>query len=61
MLNPSRSLLLIATGAVLILPLAACAGRNKLADTAYVAGCGGFTSCYYGDRRRITGSLSYKW
>jgi len=37
MLNPSRSLLLIATGAVLILPLAACAGRNKLADTAYVA------------------------
>ncbi|WP_244553451.1 TonB-dependent siderophore receptor [Nitrobacter vulgaris] len=33
----------------------------NIADTAYVAGCGGFTSCYYGDRRRITGSLSYKW
>jgi iron complex outermembrane receptor protein len=33
----------------------------NIADTAYVAGYGGFTSCYYGDRRRITGSLSYKW
>lgn len=32
-----RSLVLIATGAVLILPLGACASRNKLGDTAYVA------------------------
>jgi iron complex outermembrane receptor protein len=33
----------------------------NIADTQYVASCGFITSCFYGDRRRITGSLSYKW
>jgi iron complex outermembrane receptor protein len=33
----------------------------NVADTTYVSGCGSFNLCYYGDRRRITGSLSYKW
>lgn len=33
----------------------------NIADTQYVASCGFVTSCFYGDRRRITGSLSYKW
>jgi iron complex outermembrane receptor protein len=33
----------------------------NVADTAYVASCGVITSCFYGDRRRITGSISYKW
>jgi iron complex outermembrane receptor protein len=33
----------------------------NVADTAYVASCGFVTSCFYGDRRRVTGSISYKW
>ena len=32
----------------------------NIADTIYVANCGP-NNCFYGDRRRITGSLSYKW
>lgn len=33
----------------------------NVADTIYVATCSSSDSCFYGDRRRITGSLSYKW
>ncbi|RXT44796.1 TonB-dependent siderophore receptor [Bradyrhizobium betae] len=33
----------------------------NIADTIYVASCSSASSCFYGDRRRITGSLSYKW
>jgi iron complex outermembrane receptor protein len=33
----------------------------NVADTAYVASCGFVTSCFYGDRRRVTGSISYRW
>ena len=32
----------------------------NIADTQYVASCGFVTSCFYGDRRRVTGSLAYK-
>jgi len=32
-----------------------------IADTIYVASCASDTSCFYGDRRRATASLSYKW
>ena len=34
---------------------------NNFTDERYVSGCAGTTSCFYGDRRRFTGSLSYKW
>ncbi|MHC2462062.1 TonB-dependent siderophore receptor [Bradyrhizobium embrapense] len=30
-------------------------------DKIYVASCATISSCYYGDRRRITASLAYKW
>jgi iron complex outermembrane receptor protein len=33
----------------------------NVADTQYVASCGVITSCFYGDRRRITGSIAYHW
>lgn len=33
----------------------------NIADTPYIASCGFVTSCFYGDRRRITGSIAYKW
>lgn len=33
----------------------------NVADTIYVASCSTPGACYYGDRRRITGSLAYKW
>jgi iron complex outermembrane receptor protein len=33
----------------------------NIADTTYVASCSTETSCFYGDRRRILGSVSYKW
>jgi iron complex outermembrane receptor protein len=33
----------------------------NIADTIYVASCSTSNSCFYGDRRRVTGSLSYKW
>ncbi len=33
----------------------------NIADTTYVASCSSITACFYGDRRRITGSLAYKW
>jgi iron complex outermembrane receptor protein len=33
----------------------------NIADTTYVASCALASSCYYGDRRRVTGSISYKW
>jgi iron complex outermembrane receptor protein len=34
---------------------------NNVTDEIYVASCAGATSCFYGDRRRITGSIGYKW
>jgi iron complex outermembrane receptor protein len=33
----------------------------NIADTQYVASCGFPASCFYGDRRRITGSIAYHW
>jgi iron complex outermembrane receptor protein len=33
----------------------------NLTDKIYVASCAVISSCYYGDRRRITASLAYKW
>lgn len=33
----------------------------NVTDKIYVASCAVITSCYYGDRRRITASLGYKW
>jgi iron complex outermembrane receptor protein len=33
----------------------------NIADTTYVASCASATACFYGDRRRITASLGYKW
>ncbi|MGY4504636.1 outer membrane receptor protein involved in Fe transport [Bradyrhizobium sp. GM24.11] len=33
----------------------------NVTDKIYVASCAVVTSCYYGDRRRITASLAYKW
>ena len=33
----------------------------NVADKIYVASCASDTSCFYGDRRRATASLSYKW
>jgi iron complex outermembrane receptor protein len=33
----------------------------NVADKVYVASCASDTSCFYGDRRRITASLAYKW
>jgi iron complex outermembrane receptor protein len=34
---------------------------QNIADTTYVASCALASSCYYGDRRRVTGSVAYKW
>ncbi len=33
----------------------------NVADTIYVANCSSPTACFYGDRRRVTASLAYKW
>ncbi|MGY4624181.1 TonB-dependent siderophore receptor [Bradyrhizobium sp. USDA 4486] len=33
----------------------------NLTDKIYVASCATATSCFYGDRRRVTASVSYKW
>lgn len=33
----------------------------NVADKIYVATCSTPDACFYGDRRRVTGSLSYKW
>ena len=33
----------------------------NVADTVYVANCSSANACFYGDRRRTTASLSYKW
>lgn len=33
----------------------------NLTDKTYVASCASTSSCFYGDRRRITASLAYKW
>jgi iron complex outermembrane recepter protein len=33
----------------------------NIADKTYVANCSSANACFYGDRRRATASLSYKW
>jgi iron complex outermembrane recepter protein len=33
----------------------------NIADKTYVASCSTASACFYGDRRRITGSIAYKW
>lgn len=33
----------------------------NVADTTYVASCSSVSACFYGDRRRVLASLSYKW
>ncbi|RXH35611.1 ligand-gated channel [Bradyrhizobium nanningense] len=33
----------------------------NLTDKVYVASCASATSCFYGDRRRVTASVSHKW
>ncbi|UFW45041.1 TonB-dependent siderophore receptor [Bradyrhizobium sp. WSM471] len=33
----------------------------NLTDKVYVASCAAASSCFYGDRRRVTASVSYKW
>lgn len=33
----------------------------NVTDKIYVASCASDTSCFYGDRRRVTASVSYKW
>jgi iron complex outermembrane recepter protein len=33
----------------------------NITDKTYVANCSSLTACFYGDRRRITGSIAYKW
>jgi len=34
---------------------------TNIADTTYVASCSTTSACFYGDRRRVLGSLAYKW
>lgn len=34
---------------------------NNVTDEIYVASCAAENSCFYGDRRRVTGSIGYKW
>jgi len=34
---------------------------SNIADKIYVASCSSPTACFYGERRKIIGSLSYKW
>ena len=33
----------------------------NVADKTYVSTCSSLTSCYYGERLRVTGSVAYKW
>lgn len=34
---------------------------TNIFDTSYVTSCSGENSCYYGERRTVMGSLSYRW
>ncbi|WP_024506873.1 TonB-dependent siderophore receptor [Bradyrhizobium sp. ARR65] len=34
---------------------------SNISDEIYVANCSSPTACFYGDRRRVTASLAYKW
>lgn len=34
---------------------------QNLLDRTYVGSCSSVNACFYGDRRRVTGSLSYTW
>ena len=33
----------------------------NIADKTYVASCSTVNACFYGDRRRVTASVGYKW
>lgn len=37
------------------------ANAQNVGDRKFVAACSDANSCFYGDRRRISGSLSYRW
>lgn len=39
----------------------AALNATNLFDKEYVAACNGDTLCYYGDRRRVLGTLTYQW
>lgn len=39
----------------------AAVNAQNITDKKYVASCANTTSCFYGDRRRVVGSLSYRW
>lgn len=34
---------------------------SNVTDETFVASCSGLTACFYGERRRVTGSVSYRW
>jgi len=34
---------------------------NNVTDETYVASCSSANACFYGDRRRVTGSIGYRW
>jgi iron complex outermembrane receptor protein len=34
---------------------------SNIADKIYVGSCSSATACFYGDRRRLTASIAYKW
>lgn len=34
---------------------------SNIADKIFVGGCSSASACFYGDRRRVTASVSYKW
>jgi iron complex outermembrane receptor protein len=34
---------------------------TNITDEIYVASCSGTVSCFYGDRRRVVGSIGYTW
>ena len=33
----------------------------NITDKTYVSSCSSLIACYYGERLRVTGSVSYKW
>jgi iron complex outermembrane receptor protein len=34
---------------------------QNITDETYVATCQGVSACFYGDRRRVLGTVGYKW
>ncbi|MDX7951526.1 TonB-dependent siderophore receptor [Lichenihabitans sp. Uapishka_5] len=39
----------------------AAVNLQNIADTTYVSSCSSGSACFYGDRRKIIGTLAYKW